>query len=577
MSSRSRTTGAARAGVLAPLLLAGALASCGDETPELAPALTPAALTESREVHAPATPPTPPPPPVAPMVEPALPVRDAGRPAEEEPSLDPSERARREHEARYPLEGVATHFLARVYTRPNASSTVLGYLRRGATFRASARVPGVGCARGWYEIAGEGFVCRGEGYQIGEGPQSFSPAPRAPALEQALPYAYGWVRADAAPLYYRLPSATERAEVEAALASQDARRDAEERAEAARAAREEAERARAEARAAAALRAAEHEESDADEGNEEPEADDGVEAPPPPGSVGDGSDELPEIPEIPGEVPMPDVVRMQLRRGYFVSVDGEEQSESGERFYRTVRGAYVPSGAVMPNEPPTHRGVVLGGRWQLPIAFVYRSGAQKLRPVRGRRFRNAGSYARHTPIIVSDTIERGRRSWVVARDGFAINRRAVRVAERRDRPAGVGADERWIHISLGEQTLVAYEGDEPVFATSVSTGREGFETPRGLFRVESKHVSTTLDNLQNEAESYLIEDVPWTMYFEGNYALHAAFWHNGFGRVRSHGCVNMAPADARWVFEWAGPELPESWHGVFARGGRRGTTIYITD
>ena len=36
---------------------------------------------------------------------------------------------------------------------------------------------------------------------------------------------------------------------------------------------------------------------------------------------------------------------------------------------------------------------------------------------------------------------------------------------------------------------------------------------------------------------YSIEDVPWTMYFLGGYALHAAFWHDKFGTRRSHGCA----------------------------------------
>lgn len=552
------------------ILLAVALGtSCGGEDVEETPA-------EVRDPEVVAAPPlvqsAPPPTPARAEVEPELPTRDAGQAAERAPVLDPAELARREFEARYPLHGVTAHYLARVRRRPNASAPVLGYMRRGATFRASARVPGVGCRHGWHEIPGGGFVCRGEAYRIGDEPQAFSPAPRPPALDQALPYAYGWVRQDDTPQYYRLPTASERERVTEARESRVARREAEE----ARLAAEEA-RAAAEARREAAREAAAEAADVAESGTEDPQEDDGVEAPPPPGSEGTDDDALPALPEVPGEVSMPDVVRLAMRRGFFVSVDGEERDEAGESYYRTVRGSYVPSRAVRSNEPPTHRGVVLGGRWQLPIAFVYRSGAQKLRPVRGNRFRNAGRYHRHTPIIVSGIIERGRRRWVRAHDGFAVNRRAVRLAERRERPDGVGDGERWIHVSLAEQTLVAYEGDEPVFATSVSTGREGFETPTGFYRIQSKHVSTTMDDLQSEDEAYLIEDVPWTMYFEGNYALHAAFWHNGFGRVRSHGCVNLAPADARWVFQWAGPELPESFHGVFSRGRRDGTGILITE
>jgi lipoprotein-anchoring transpeptidase ErfK/SrfK len=117
-----------------------------------------------------------------------------------------------------------------------------------------------------------------------------------------------------------------------------------------------------------------------------------------------------------------------------------------------------------------------------------------------------------------------------------------------------------------------------VFATLVSTGKPGHETPTGLYRIQSKHVSTTMDDDASEDGAYSIEDVPWTMYFHGNYALHGAFWHYTFGRVRSHGCVNLAPADARWLFQWSSPTLPASWHGIFADPRQNpGTFVFIEE
>jgi len=74
---------------------------------------------------------------------------------------------------------------------------------------------------------------------------------------------------------------------------------------------------------------------------------------------------------------------------------------------------------------------------------------------------------------------------------------------------------------------------------------------------------------------YSIEDVPWVMYFQGSYALHGAFWHDAFGHMRSHGCVNMAPEDARLLFAWADPPLPVGWHGVFAKDETSGTRIVV--
>jgi hypothetical protein len=65
------------------------------------------------------------------------------------------------------------------------------------------------------------------------------------------------------------------------------------------------------------------------------------------------------------------------------------------------------------------------------------------------------------------------------------------------------------------------------------------------------------------------------MYFELAYALHGAFWHNGFGRPRSHGCINLAPLDARFVFTFAEPKLPVPWHGVYPTKETPGTRLYI--
>ena len=55
----------------------------------------------------------------------------------------------------------------------------------------------------------------------------------------------------------------------------------------------------------------------------------------------------------------------------------------------------------------------------------------------------------------------------------------------------------------------------------------------------------------DRSDAYYLEDVPWTMYYDKARALHGAYWHNGFGTPRSHGCVNMSVGDARWLYDWA--------------------------
>ena len=77
---------------------------------------------------------------------------------------------------------------------------------------------------------------------------------------------------------------------------------------------------------------------------------------------------------------------------------------------------------------------------------------------------------------------------------------------------------------------------------------------------------------ESEAD-YDIRDVPYIQYFHEGYALHGAFWHDDFGKVHSHGCVNLAPADAAWLFEWTDPVVPPEWHGAVS--GEAGTEVWV--
>ena len=139
-------------------------------------------------------------------------------------------------------------------------------------------------------------------------------------------------------------------------------------------------------------------------------------------------------------------------------------------------------------------------------------------------------------------------------------------------------------MNLGRQTLVAFEGSKPVFATLVSTGRhddddqaKDHRTRPGEFRIREKHIAATMDDDIATDGPYSIEDVPWIMYFNGSNALHGAFWHSQFGHEQSHGCVNLTPHDAHELFGWAGPQLPDGWHGVRATEANPGTRVVVHD
>jgi len=119
-------------------------------------------------------------------------------------------------------------------------------------------------------------------------------------------------------------------------------------------------------------------------------------------------------------------------------------------------------------------------------------------------------------------------------------------------PEGV-ENGKWIEVNLHEQTIAAYENKQLVFASLVATGIAPFWTKPGLFQIYQKFEATPMRGSfeADRSDAYYLEDVPWTMYYDQARALHGAYWHNGFGAVRSHGCVNMSVGDAHWLYDWA--------------------------
>ena len=133
--------------------------------------------------------------------------------------------------------------------------------------------------------------------------------------------------------------------------------------------------------------------------------------------------------------------------------------------------------------------------------------------------------------------------------------------------------------------MVAFVGDRPVYATLISSGRfskdeeRDHSTPRGMWRVRVKHIVSTMDGNGTAAGdmSYSIEDVPYIMSFHKSYATHAAFWHRNYGYQMSHGCVNLAPLDAKWLFFFADPIVPEGTHGVWSSEASPGSWVVVHD
>lgn len=119
------------------------------------------------------------------------------------------------------------------------------------------------------------------------------------------------------------------------------------------------------------------------------------------------------------------------------------------------------------------------------------------------------------------------------------------------KPEGVGDGEYWVEVDLYEQSFAAYVGNRMVYASLISSGLNRWPTHEGLFQVWDRHEKTKMSGAEGKVDYYFIEDVPHTMFFDEDIALHGAYWHDRFGFKHSHGCVNMPPRAAEWVFNWS--------------------------
>jgi hypothetical protein len=114
---------------------------------------------------------------------------------------------------------------------------------------------------------------------------------------------------------------------------------------------------------------------------------------------------------------------------------------------------------------------------------------------------------------------------------------------------GGGSGAIWIDVNLSTQYMRVYRGNTVVMETYVSTGRTpNFTTPTGTFYINTKLPSQTMSGTL-QGETYHVPNVPWVMYFtDRGHAIHGAYWHNNFGQVMSHGCINLPVSFSEWLY-----------------------------
>lgn len=267
----------------------------------------------------------------------------------------------------------------------------------------------------------------------------------------------------------------------------------------------------------------------------------------------------------------------QLEPGFAVAATREVTSR-GERLVYTTNGLWIPAHDLVPVVPSGFEGFVVSPGATADVAWTIKAGVYTFGEPFGQRRRKLQKLTRLTLIGQE---QRGRTSWLQLGEGDWVRAEDVRAPTLGPWPNGVGETERWIDVDTRSQVLTAFVGATPAFITLVSTGTGRGDadtaTPVGEHRIWVKLHHSDMTNVEDleASQLYAIEAVPWVQFFKGGYGLHAAFWHEGFGSPRSHGCVNLSPKDAAFLFAWTQPSLPVGWHAVLPTAAEPGTLVRV--
>ncbi len=451
----------------------------------------------------------------------------------------------------------------RVYAGPDRHTGLIGSLRAGSIVSAAeGTVAGPGCAAGYAKItspvpnggSATGYVCM-DAEATRDLTNPIVRASSLPDLSQKLPYIYGTVKRGG-PYYSRIPDDASVVKYEPNLATHLARWKKDKDWGATYGldlwTRKKTQKA------PDALAAYSERTTDAD---------------------------LPDF--LASSEPLP---TLSGRRTSLLKV-GEVSTHNGIAFFDTylVRGRrwgltadlrVMPTDRLRAIRGSEFHGVQIGDEVKVPFAITRHKPAKRFRH-EGHKFVPYKTLeAREVVSLTGQLHVSGDTYFHETKDGDWVDDHTVSIVEPIKHVPQWGAKgEKWLEINVTKQLLIAYEGDTAVYATLVSTGEAGLGDPEttkstrlGIFRIHTKYVTATMDS-KTVGEEFELRDVPYVQYFQDGYALHAAYWHDVFGMPKSHGCVNLAPEDARRLFSWTDPQVPDGWHS--ARKSLTGTVVFI--
>jgi hypothetical protein len=280
----------------------------------------------------------------------------------------------------------------------------------------------------------------------------------------------------------------------------------------------------------------------------------------------------------------------KLPKGSGFAVVGSWSARLGdaepERLGLLTNGRFVRAQHLKAAEASSFSGYEIGEDKPLPVAFVVKRGVRRYK-ADGETYEKDELLDYHATLPLSGkfrTVD-GVKYWTLSdKERFVRNQDVTIIHRRAKFPDFVRENVRWIDVGVILGTLVAYEGQKPVFATLVSSGRDRLGNPElldapqavtklGTFEVVSKTVSLLDAPPERLGERFALFDVPWAIELSSGQLLHGAYWHDRFGIEHGSGDIMLAPADAQRLFGWVTPDLPKGWHSASA--GAEKTIVHV--
>ncbi len=396
-----------------------------------------------------------------------------------------------------------------VQSKPTNDSFILGAIHggQGVGLRSQEAEVGPGCSLGWIAIEPRGFVCPDPGSTTmsADDREVVAAAEVLPTPATQVPMHYGVSKG--APRYRRIPLPSEQKTVERGTKIESAPLDAT-------------------ISASPSLRAF--------------------------------------LRQVPGDL----TLEQEAFEGFKIAWTKEIQD--GDRtFVVTPDLALIPKDRIKPYSSPDTKGVNLREQpMKFPLGYAWLEDAPIFERTSEGLQETDRVLTRHGFVELTGKLRTQKgKLFAELSDGMFVRQNALTtIKPYKTLPKDIGAHDKWISVRVTHGFFIAYEGLTPVYVGPISPGIDGIAnrphaTPRGRFIVRAKRISVMMDG-NDRGKYWRVDDVPFTQFFKGSLALHAAWWHDDFGRPKSHGCVNLPPADAFWLWSWSEPLLPKNWYAV---------------